>query len=345
MTEDRATARLPRQGASLGEYARMPQVRLGALVVLAVLVGLVLWLAFGRDNSKTAKPAPATAATPASLRSLAASVRHPVYWAGARAGFKYELTRTADGRIYIRYLPAGVAIGDTHANYLAIGTYPVKDAVAAVKGIAKREKTSTLGLSGGGVAVQDRDHPTSVYFAYPGSSYEVEVYDPSPARARQLVLSGQISAVGSTSGPTQATVVPPKAVTVSQLRALQKSLGHPIYWLGSRVGVTYELRQTSDGRAYIRYLPAGAKVGDRSSRTTVGTYPLSNATAAVKGIAKRTGTKTFAVAGGGIAAVDGSHPTSVYVAFPGSNYEIEIFDPSAARAHQLVSSGRVAPVG
>ena len=37
--------------------------------------------------------------------------------------------------------------------------------------------------------------PRSVYLAYPGSNYEVEVFDPSLARARQLVTSGQIISV------------------------------------------------------------------------------------------------------------------------------------------------------
>jgi hypothetical protein len=35
-------------------------------------------------------------------------------------------------------------------------------------------------------------HPTSVYLAWPGSRYEVEVFDPSPKHALDLVLSGAI---------------------------------------------------------------------------------------------------------------------------------------------------------
>jgi hypothetical protein len=328
----------------LSAWSRMPEVRIGAVVALAIAAGLVVWLvASGNDHSKT-KRAPAAGASVQALQSLAASVRHPVYWAGPKLGFKYELTRTADGRIYIRYLPSGVPIGDSRADYLSIGTYPVKNAVGAVRAIAKRVKAATLTLTGGGIAVQDVNHPTSVYFAYPGSDYQVEVFDPSPARARQLVVSGQISALGSGTGPTQGTAAPPKAVTVQQLRALQSSVGHPVYWTGPQSGMTYELTETSDGRIYIRYLPTGTKVGDRRPRTTVGTYPLQNAVAAVKTIAKRTGERTFSIAGGGLAVVDGTHPTSVYAAFPGSNHEIEVFDPSPARARQLVSSGRLVPV-
>jgi hypothetical protein len=40
--------------------------------------------------------------------------------------------------------------------------------------------------------VTDPGHPTSVYIAYPHGKVEVEVFDPSPARVAQLVMSGLI---------------------------------------------------------------------------------------------------------------------------------------------------------
>ena len=78
--------------------------------------------------------------------------------------------------------------------------------------------------------------------------------------------------------------------------------------------------------------------------TTVGSYPLRDPVAAVKRIATQTRRRAFSVTHGGIAVVNGSHPTSVYIGFPGSKYQVEVFDPSATRARQLVSSGLVAPV-
>ena len=50
-------------------------------------------------------------------------------------------------------------------------------------------------LPGGGIAAVNPRFPRSVYLAYPGSDYEIEVFDPSLAHARQLVTSGQIIAV------------------------------------------------------------------------------------------------------------------------------------------------------
>jgi hypothetical protein len=319
------------------------EVRIGALVALAVLAGLVVWLLV-RDDSTPTSSSSATAASAQDLAELPATVGHPVYWAGPRRGFTYELTRTSDGRIYIRYLPAGVSIGSNQPKYLTVGTYPSKNALAVVRGVAKGLRVKAMRLNGGGAAVQDTKHPTSVYLAYPRSDYQIEVYDPSPAHALQLALSGKITPLESKAGSTHATSGRPRAATLQQLRAVESSAGKAAYWVGPRPGTTYELTETGDGKVYVRYLPRGTKVGDPKPHTTVGTYPFRNPVAAVEAIAKETGGQTFSIAGGGLAAVDGNHPTSVYVAFPRSNYQIEVFDPSAPRARGLVSSGRVVAV-
>jgi hypothetical protein len=329
----------PSRLASIGS-----ELRIGALVLLAVVAGLLTWLLVrGDGETKTIEATGPAAVSAQDLAALPAKVHHPVYWAGPKPGFTYELTRTSDDRIYVRYLPAAISVG-VHRPYLTIGTYPVRDAVAAVHRVAKRLRVKPVALSDGGVAVQDTEHPTSVFFAYPGVPYQVEVFDPSPARARGLVLSGRITALGPGSGPTRPSSAQPRSVTILQLRALERRLGHPVFWVGARQAVTYELTETSDGRIYVRYLPRGAKPGDQRPHTTVGTYPLPDAVEAVKAVAKKTDGRTLSVAGGGIAAVDPAHPTSVYIAFPGSDYQIEVFDPSAARALRLVSSGRVVSV-
>jgi hypothetical protein len=64
----------------------------------------------------------------------------------------------------------------------------------------------------------------------------------------------------------------------------------------------------------------------------------------LKGLAKQSDEKTISVPGGGIAVYSSSTPTNVYVAYPGSNLQIEVYDPSAERAQQLVTSGQVAAV-
>jgi hypothetical protein len=196
-------------GTTAGRSRQAP-IRIGAVVALAVAIAFVVWLVVrGNDNSssttKTSSahkttptkttPAPretVKAASVQSLRALARASGHPLYWAGPQPDVKYELTQVTDGRIYIRYLPKGVPIGDRRAAYLIVATYPVKNAYKAVRTAAKESGAVTFRTKRGGLAVYNQSAATNVYYAFPGSKYQVEVFDPNPSRARQLVRSGTI---------------------------------------------------------------------------------------------------------------------------------------------------------
>jgi hypothetical protein len=141
-------------------------------------------------------PARPSAASEEQLKQLAAELGHPVYWAGAEAGMTYELTRTPRGRVYIRYLPQGVAVGSKRADFLTVGTYPQENALEVLKATAKKSGATTVELDGGGLAMIDPKRPTSVYIALRGQDLQIEVYDPSAPRARKLVTSGEIEPVG-----------------------------------------------------------------------------------------------------------------------------------------------------
>jgi hypothetical protein len=181
-------------------------VRIGAVIALGAAVAFLVWL-FVRDgddgSGSGGTPTTSTAregtvvlpATVQSLRALARVTDHPIYWAGAREGVKYELTQSGDGRIYIRYLPRNVPIGDRRGGYLIVATYPLPNAYKAVQTAAKAEGAHTIPLSPRGLAVYNDSSPTNVYFALPGSGYQVEVYDPDPANARRLVTSGRITPI------------------------------------------------------------------------------------------------------------------------------------------------------
>ena len=155
----------------------------------------------------------------------------------------------------------------------------------------------------------------------------------------------------SSSAPTtmQTTTVPevgPVAATPAALRALSDEVGHPIYWVGPRPRRTYELTRTSSGSIFIRYLPAGTEVGNRRAEyTIVGTYPVPDALEVLRKLSRKTGEKSVSAPGGGLAVYSSDAPNNVYVAYPDSDVQIEVFDPSAKRALRLVTSGRVAPVG
>ena len=64
----------------------------------------------------------------------------------------------------------------------------------------------------------------------------------------------------------------------------------------------------------------------------------------LQGLAKKSGEQHLSVPGGGIAVYNTSQPKNVYFAYPGSNFQIEVFYPSADRAKRIVASGKIVPV-
>lgn len=174
----------------------------GALVtrLLAVLAALVVIAGCGGGESTpmatTGTRAEPVKASPEALRKVASVVGHPVFWVTGQTPATYELTQTADGRIYIRYLPHDVGLGDPRPNFLSVGTYPRSDAFAAVQRAAKRSGAVATDL-GGGLMVSQKDTPTSVFFATPESSVLVEVFDPTANRAATLVASGAVQPIAT----------------------------------------------------------------------------------------------------------------------------------------------------
>jgi hypothetical protein len=156
---------------------------------------------------------------------------------------------------------------------------------------------------------------------------------------------GSSNSKATTTGQTSTVqAVAPKAASQDELRALAVQLGHPIYWVGSEPNHTYELTVTSSGRIFVRYLPKGVQPGTKSAKYGfVGTYPFNGPYHALQQLAKQ-GDVSLSAPGGGIAVYSASTPTNIYVAFPHSNVEIEVYDPSPQQARSLVAAGQVQPV-
>ena len=107
-----------------------------------------------------------------------------------------KLSTTSNGSVFIRYLPAGAKVGDPRADFLTVATYPFPGAFAAVtRTAAAGGGADTIKLAHGGIGAVDGSYPKSIHIAYPGASYQIEVYDPSPSTDRKLVASGAISSV------------------------------------------------------------------------------------------------------------------------------------------------------
>lgn len=139
-----------------------------------------------------------------------------------------------------------------------------------------------------------------------------------------------------------------KAEIVST-EALEDAVGDadpPVYWAGERQGSELELSRPDDERAYVRYLTDGAKAGDpKADFLTVGTYATPEATAELKRQGKESGGVLGAAPGGATVYFNRSQPLSVYVAFPGIDAQIEVYDPRPGQALRLVNAGQVVPIG
>jgi hypothetical protein len=171
------------------------------LLVLGIAVALsavaVAWLlVHDRSGDRSFAGTAPQLVTTAQLQSLAHASSTPIYWAGPRPGYAYELTETASGRVFVRYLPKGVVAGDRRASFLTVGTYPDARGFASLERAAARADTNSVRLPHEGIAVIYKRAPTSVYVGQRGRDVQVEIYDPLPENARTLGLSGDVVPVG-----------------------------------------------------------------------------------------------------------------------------------------------------
>jgi hypothetical protein len=144
---------------------------------------------------------------------------------------------------------------------------------------------------------------------------------------------------------TSASATGPTIVTPADLSGVPGDLGHPIYWAGPRTGAQLELTETSDGKVYVRYLENGATAGDtRPDFLTIGTYPFPGAQKALRDLGSKPGEKSEDVSGGGILVYGAQNPTSVYVAYPDQDLQIEVFDPDPKQALE-VARNELRPLG
>ena len=346
--QERAQRRVAEQkkpGRSLADRVPLRPTAIVVLILVAVVIG---WLIFGgsghkNNNSSISHPGSGAGGTApvalsaSGLQTLVAALKQPVYWIGPKTGTTYEFRQLSNGNAYIRYLPTGTAAGDTN-TYVTVGTYPVANAYTVVHGLATAAGADRIKVPGSAVAFAPSSNATDAYVAFPGSDYQIEVYSPTPGAARQFVAHGSVALVpGSSAGPVGVAATSP-----SKLQQLATSLGQPIYWASSEAGRTLEVRQTSQGYVYVRYLPRGVAVGDRRAFRSIATYPLANAFAVTKALGQKAGETTISLPGGGIgvyAKQKGSK--DAYVAFPNENFQVEVFDPTAGAARALVAAHKI----
>ena len=149
----------------------------------------------GDDDESPASDGPAIVETN-ELSDAADRLGHPVYWVGERDGTDYELSESDSGRVYVRYLDEGTKPGVRSAQFLTVATYPVDDAVAALRRAAKERPRAELAKGeDGAVVLIDPETPGSVRLAYPDGDEQIEVYSPDVKEGLQLVTGGEVQPV------------------------------------------------------------------------------------------------------------------------------------------------------
>jgi hypothetical protein len=211
MIETSTTA--PATGRAARPHTGVRRRRGTAAIVVALIVfvavGALVWFLSSADSTGSTQPiAPASSASGQvqgvaakvvsvpTLQRLARANGRPLYWAGARPATRIEYTRRTDGTTFVRYLAGHAKAGDPSAGYVVVATYSQPDAYQRVSAIASRAQLQEARVGDGGIAITRPGRPQNIYLVYPKLPYQIEVYAPTPQRARRLVFAGSIKPVG-----------------------------------------------------------------------------------------------------------------------------------------------------
>ena len=275
------------------------------------------------------------------IATLAQSVGHAIYWLGPTRDTTYEVTRAANGKIYVRYLPSGVEVGSSKP-YLTVATYPFPGTYAAIRKKARAKGAVTARLSGGGVAVLDAGYPQSVHIGYPHVDYQIEVYDPTPAGDATRVVGaahehrqprGDDGRQDQHEAHGRDACGPPDSRATSRPPDL---LGRPQAWLHVRAEHRLE-------RERVHPLPAFRR-GSRRPEGAVpdgGDLPVSGRPRGRR--EDREQRRRIELDRGGIGVVDSATRRASTSRTP-ADYQIEVYDPSPSTGRQLVAAGAISPV-
>ncbi len=181
----------------MGRLAGEDRRRLAGIVLSTVIVLVAVILATqggGGGDPPEVGSAPRIVDVDEVL-AVAGSLGHPIYWAGLKPSTQLELREEPEGSVYLRYLPEGTDAGEAPGGFLTVGTYPVADAQGALRSTAAKAGSTVSHTDDGALVLVNPAESTSVYLAYPQSDLQLEVYDPRPGRALELIRSGAIRPV------------------------------------------------------------------------------------------------------------------------------------------------------
>ena len=159
-----------------------------------------------------------------------------------------------------------------------------------------------------------------------------------------LLKSDKKGHKGTNPGNTDYPAFAAKFIPPGQMAAQPIILGEGFYWAGPLPGFKIELRRTTEGAVYVRYMGKGTHEAEPGHFLTIATYPFNSAVEGLKDEAKKEHSRTVKGKHHSIIYVHPHHPQSVYMAFINDpNVEIEVVGTTPAQAAQIANSGRVRP--
>lgn len=178
-----------------------PWVLRSLVIALAIVVGVIVYLAVSGDDEGGGGPPAPTEATAARILSeeeltdAASAAEFPVYWAGERDGAELELTEEGSSFL-VRYLDEGDEAGAAFGGRIAIGSYALPNPRKALNTFAETPGATTTEVAGIGKVVISPEAQRNVYFVDPDNEVQVEVYAPSSRQAIGLLRTGQVQPIG-----------------------------------------------------------------------------------------------------------------------------------------------------
>lgn len=128
-------------------------------------------------------------------------------------------------------------------------------------------------------------------------------------------------------------------LTESELKSIISENNIQAYWTGPLKDATYSLNSSTAGQVFIRYVPKGEECDDvRPNFRVIATYEEVDAFATTESAGTTADGVSLLNTDGSIVYFNKNVPTNVYVAYPGINYQIEIYDPDPKEAVSLATT-------
>ena len=128
-------------------------------------------------------------------------------------------------------------------------------------------------------------------------------------------------------------------LTESELKSIISENNIQAYWTGPLKDATYSLNSSTAGQVFIRYIPKGQECDDvRPNFRVIATYEEVDAFATTESAGTTSDGVSLLNADGSIVYFNKNVPTNIYVAYPGIDYQIEIYDPDPKEAVSLATT-------